>query len=199
MRVLIACEFSGRVRDAFAEKGHDATSCDILSSDKSGQHIVGDVLEIINDGWDLMISHPPCTYMANSGVQHLHKDTSRWPKLFDAAKFFKALMDAPIEKIAIENPIMHGYGKQLLGGVNQDQVIQPWMFGHTEQKATCLWLKNLPKLTETNNVKEEMMLLPKRERERLHYLPPSEDRAKLRSTTYQGIANAFAEQWGSCE
>jgi hypothetical protein len=199
MRVLVACEYSGRVRDAFRKLGHDAMSCDLLPSDNpiSGCHYQGNVFNIIDDGWDLMIAHPPCTYLSNSGVCHLHKDPSRWPKMFDGAAFFKKLLNAPIKKIAIENPIMHGYAKTLIGGVKQTQLVQPWMFGHTEQKATCLWLKGLTPLTESNNVKAEMLLLPKNERERLHYLPPSSDRWKIRSTTYQGIADAMAAQWGN--
>ena len=195
MKVLVACEYSGRVRDAFTALGHDAMSCDLLPSDTEGSHYQGDVFDVIHDDWDLMIAHPPCTFLANSGVQHLHKSTRRWVDLFKAAKFFKALLDADIQKIVIENPIMHKYGKQLIGST-QSQVIQPWMFGHTEQKATCLWLKGLPNLKPTNNVKEQMMALPKNKRERLHYLPPSADRWKLRSTTYQGIADALASQFG---
>jgi hypothetical protein len=199
LKILIACEYSGRVRDAFTKLGHDATSCDLLDSDAPGKHYKGDVRDVLNDGWDLMIAHPPCTYLTNSGVCWLHKDPDRWPLLDDGAAFFKMLLDAPIPKIAIENPIMHKYAKERIGNVKQSQVIQPWMFGHMEQKATCLWLKGLPLLKETENVKEGMMLLPKNERERLHYLPPSADRWKLRSTTYQGIANAMATQWGSPE
>tara|TARA_R110000764_G_scaffold155174_1_gene243002 strand:+ start:126 stop:725 length:600 start_codon:yes stop_codon:yes gene_type:complete len=197
MKVLIACEYSGRVRDAFIGLGHDAMSCDLLPTDKPGPHYQGDVFDIINDGWDLMIAHPPCTYLSNSGVCHLHKDASRWPKMFEGSAFFKKLLNAPIKKIAIENPIMHGYAKTLIGGIKQSQIVQPWMFGHTEQKAACLWLKGLPMLKEINNVKDEMLLLPKNERERLHYLPPSPDRWKIRSTTFQGIADAMASQWGS--
>lgn len=197
MRVLVACEYSGRVRDAFIKQGHDAISCDLLPSDSPGPHHQGDVFDIINDSFDLMIAHPPCTYLSNSGVCHLHKDPLRWPKLFDGAYFFKRLLNASIKRIAVENPIMHKYAKTLIGGVNQSQVIQPWMFGHKEQKATCLWLKGLPVLTPTNNVKKEMLLLPKSERERLHYLSPGPDRWKLRSTTYQGIADAMAAQWGN--
>jgi len=197
MKVLIACEYSGRVRDAFTKKGHDATSCDLLPSDSTeGNHYQGDVFDLNLNEFDLMIAHPPCTFLTNAGVCHLHKDPKRWPQLFDGAEFFKRLLDAPIPKIAIENPIMHKYAKRLIGDTKQSQVVQPWMFGHTEQKATCLWLKGLPLLTETDNVKEEMMKLPKKERERLHYLPPSEDRWKIRSTTYQGIADAMANQWG---
>ena len=195
MKVLIACEFSGVVRDAFIARGHDAMSCDLLPTDKPGPHYQGDVFDVINDGWDLMIAHPPCTYLCNSGVCHLHKSTDRWLKLFEAAAFFKRLLDAGIPRIAVENPIMHKYGKQLIGGVRQSQVIQPWMFGHKEQKATCLWLKGLPDLEPTNNVRDAMMKLPKNQREKLHYLPPSPERAKLRSTTFQGIGDAMAEQW----
>ena len=197
MRVLIACEYSGRVRDAFIEKGHDAISCDLLPTDKPGPHYQGDIFDIINNGFDLMIAHPPCTYLSNSGVSHLHKNVKRWFLLFEAAEFFKKLLDAPIPRIAIENPIMHKYAKQLIGGVKQSQVVQPWWFGHMEQKATCLWLKNLPRLEQSNNVYTEMMKLPKNKRERLHYLPPGEDRWKLRSTTYQGLADVMALQWGT--
>ena len=196
MKVLIACEYSGTVRDAFIAKGHDAVSCDILPTDKPGPHYQGDVLDIIDDGWDLMIAHPPCTYLTNSGVCHLHKDETRWEKLDEGAKFFKQLLNANIPMICVENPIMHKYAKERIGNVKQSQIIQPWMFGHTEQKATCLWLKGLPLLIETNNVKEEMMLLPDNQRQKLHYLPPSEDRWKLRSKTYDGIAQAMADQWG---
>ena len=195
MKILIACEYSGIVRDAFAAKGHYAMSCDFLPTDREGNHHQGDVMELLNYEWDMMIAHPPCTYMCNSGVSHLHKDPKRWIELFKAGEFFKMLLNKNIGKIAIENPVMHKYGKQLIGDVKESQIVQPWMFGHTEQKATCLWLKGLPNLHETNNVKEEMMTLPKNKRERLHYLPPSKDRWKLRSTTYQGIANAMADQW----
>lgn len=197
MRVLVGCEYSGRVRQAFRDLGHDAWSCDILpAEDCSEFHIQGDVIPLLSEGWDLAIFHPPCTYLTNSGVCHLHKDESRWDKLDDGAAFFKLLLDAPIDKICIENPIMHKYAKERIGGVKQSQVIQPWMFGHAEQKATCLWLKGLPMLKPTNNVKEEMMLLPKNQRERLHYLPPGPDRWKERSRTYQGIADAMSIQWG---
>ena len=164
MKILIACEYSGTVRDAFTKKGHDVTSCDLLPTDKPGKHYQGDVFDIINDGFDLMIAHPPCTYLTNAGVTHLHKDAKRWLDLFDAAEFFKKLLNADIQKIAVENPIMHKYAKRLIGDVKQSQVIQPWMFGHMEQKATCLWLKGLPELRPTNNVKEEMMKLPKNPR-----------------------------------
>lgn len=195
MKVLVACEYSGTVRDAFLRRGHDAVSCDLLPTDSPGPHYQGSVTDILADGWDLMIAHPPCTYMTNSGVTWLHKDPARWGLLDEAAKFFSELLNAPIPRIAIENPIMHKHAKERIGNIKQTQVIQPWMFGHTEQKATCLWLKELPVLTSTNNVKEEMLKLPARERQRLHYLPPSADRWKLRSTTYKGIAEAMATQW----
>jgi len=196
VKVLVACEYSGTVRDAFIRGGHEAWSCDLLPTDAPGPHIQGDVVPMLAQGWDLMIAHPPCTYMTNSGVTWLHKQPERWAKLEDAARFFRALWDAPISRIAIENPIMHKYAKQQIGGLNQAQVVQPWMFGHMEQKATCLWLKNLPPLRQTKNVRAEMKLLPDNQRQRLHYLPPSADRWKLRSATYAGIAAAMAEQWG---
>jgi len=152
-----------------------------------GQHIVGNVLKILNDGWDLMIAHPPCTYLCNSGVSWLHKDESRFKKMEDAALFFKKLLESnAVAKICLENPIMHKYAKEIIG-VKQDQIIQPWQFGHGETKATCLWLKGLPKLQPTNIVEGR--------EQRLHRLPPSPDRWKLRSKTYQGIAEAMAEQW----
>ncbi len=197
MRVLVACEYSGRVRRAFAAKGHDAWSCDMLESeDGSPNHIQGDALEVIaSQQWDMMIAHPPCTYLTNSGVCHLHKDPSRWAKLDDAAAFFLALWNAPIKLKAIENPIMHKYARERVG-VDKSQVIQPWMFGHMETKATCLWLSGLPILMPTLDVRAPMMRLPKRERERLHYLSPGPNRWKERSRTYEGIAQAMADQWG---
>ena len=196
MRVLVACEYSGTVRDAFASLGHDAMSCDILPTDVAGKHYQGNVLDVLDDGWDLMIAHPPCTYLTNAGVTWLHRDPARWNLLDEGAAFFKLLLDAKIPRIAVENPIMHKYAKERIGGIRQSQVVQPWMFGHMEQKATCLWLKNLPLLTPTNNVKDEMMKLPKNQRERLHYLPPSPTRWKERSKTFDGIAQAMAQQWG---
>jgi hypothetical protein len=161
-------------------------------------HIQGDALAIAyGHDWDLMIAHPPCTYMTNSGVTWLHKDPTRWEKLDEGAAFFKALWDAPIQRIAIENPVMHKYAKERIGGMQQAQTIQPYQFGHLEQKATCLWLKNLPPLVPTSDLKAETKALPDNERQRLHYLPPSADRWKLRSTTYKGIAAAMADQWGN--
>ena len=196
MRVLVACEYSGRVRDAFIAMGHDAMSCDLLPTEAGGPHYQGNVFDLDLRKFDLMVAHPPCTYLTNSGVSWLHKDPSRWAMLDDGAAFFKALLNAPVARIAVENPIMHKYAKDRIGGVRQSQVVQPWMFGHMEQKATCLWLKGLPLLKETNNVKAEMLRLPDRERQRLHYLSPGPDRWKERSRTYEGIAAAMADQWG---
>lgn len=190
MKVLIACEFSGTVRDAFAARGHDAWSCDLLPTESAGQHYVGDVRDILHDGWDLMIGHPPCTYLANSGVQWLYRREGRWEQMREGAEFFRMLLNAPIPRIAIENPIMHKYAKEIIGAP-PTQTVQPWMFGHGESKATCLWLKNLPALTPTNIVSER--------EQRIWKLPPSTDRWKLRSVTYAGIADAMAEQWGNLE
>jgi hypothetical protein len=190
MKVLIACEFSGRVRDAFIRKGHDAISCDILPSESAGPHYQGNILRLLSmpktTPFDLMIAHPPCTRLCNSGVMWLKK-RNLWHDMRRGAEFFKTLMDANIPKIAIENPIMHKYAVEIIGR-RQDQIIQPWQFGHGETKATCLWLKGLPKLKPTN-------IVDGRE-QRLHKLPPSKDRAKLRSLTFQGIADAMADQWG---
>lgn len=196
MRVLVACEYSGKVREAFRKLGHDAWSCDLLpADDDSPYHYQCDVLTLLDKGWDMMIAHPPCTYLTNAGVTWLHRQPGRWDKMREGAEFFKRLLEADIPLIAVENPIMHKYAVEIIGR-RQDQVIQPWMFGHTERKGTCLWLKGLPPLTSTNNVKAEMLKLPKNQQQRLHYLPPSKDRWKLRSETYQGIADAIAEQWG---
>lgn len=183
------------MRDAFIARGHNAMSCDLLPTDNPGPHYQGDVFDIIEDGWDLMIAHPPCTYLSNSGVTHLYKDPLRWQKLIEGACFFRKLLNAPIPKIAIENPIMHKWAKVIIER-EQSQVIQPWMHGHPESKATCLWLKGLPSLSESNNVYGQFKDLPKNQAQRLHYLPPSKDRWKIRSTTFRGIADAMAEQWG---
>ena len=187
MRVLVACEYSGKVRDAFIAQGHDAISCDILSTESTGPHYQGDVFDIIDQDWDLMIAHPPCTYLTNSGVRWLHQRPERWGQLKEGAEFFKALLEADIPKIAVENPIMHKYAVDIIGR-RQDQIIQPWQFGHGETKATGFWLKGLPKLQPTDIVEGR--------EQRVHLLPPSKDRWKLRSTTYQGIADAMALQWG---
>jgi len=186
MKVLVACEFSGIVRDAFITQGHDALSCDLLSTESPGPHYQGDVFDIIHESWDMMIAHPPCTYLANSGVSWLYKQPDRWRKMVEGARFFKALLEVDIPKICVENPIIHGFALDIIEQ-KHTQVIQPWMFGHGETKATCLWLKNLKFLKPTNEVTARF--------QRLHRLPPSKDRSKLRSITYKGIAQAMAEQW----
>jgi len=187
MRVLIACEFSGRVRDAFIKKGHDAVSCDLLPTEQPGPHIQGDVLEVLDDDWDMMVAHPPCTRLCNSGVRWL-AERNLWNDLLKGGNFFKKLMNCDIPRIAVENPIPHKYAVNIIGR-KYDQIIQPWQFGHGETKATCLWLENLPKLTPTNIVSGR--------EGRIWKMSPSDERGKLRSTTFQGIANAMAEQWGT--
>jgi len=200
VKVLVACEFSATVREAFTRRGHFAMSCDLLPTEIYGQHYIGKVEDLLDMNWDLMIAHPPCTYLSNSGVTWLTEtndpNLDRWYKMEEGADFFKLLLDSDISHKAIENPIMHKYAIDIIGR-KQDQIIHPYEFGHPESKSTCLWLYNLPKLKATNNVYSQFISLPKRERERLHYLPPSVDRWKLRSTTFQGIADAMAEQWGN--
>lgn len=183
MRVLVGCEYSGRVREAFRKLGHDAFSCDLLESeDESHFHIQGDVLSLLTDGWDLAIFHPPCTHLAVSGSRWF-KDKVR--EQAEALVFVQMLMDAPIHRIAIENPI-----SVISSRIRKpDQIIQPWQFGHGEIKATCLWLKNLPKLTPTNVVEGRDA--------KVHRMPPGPDRWKNRSRTYLGIAEAMATQWSN--
>lgn len=181
MKILIACEYSGTVREAFSKLGHDAWSCDILESEIPGNHYKGDVRDIICAGWDIMIAHPPCTHLAVSGARWF-KDKQR--EQAEALEFVGLLMNAPIGRIAIENPISIISSRFR----KPDQVIQPWQFGHGETKATCLWLKNLPKLKPTNIVEGR--------EQRIWKLPPSTDRWKERSRTFPGIAAAMADQWG---
>jgi len=181
MKVLIACEFSGIVREAFKSKGHDAWSCDMIPSEIDGQHYQGDVMDIINDGWNLMIAHPPCTHLAVSGARWF-KD--KLPEQALALEFVHQLLMAQIKMICLENPI-----SIISSRIRKpDQIIQPWQFGHGETKATCLWLKGLPMLTSTDVVSGREA--------KCHKMPPSPDRWKNRSRTYQGIADAMAEQWG---
>lgn len=186
MKILIACEYSGTVRDAFIRAGHDAVSCDLLPTDKPGPHYMGDVFDIIGDGWDMMIAHPPCTHLAVSGARHFAEKRADGRQQ-EAVDFFMTLARANIPRIAIENPVC------IMSTVwrKPEQIIQPWQFGHGETKATCLWLKGLPPLVPTN-------VVPGRA-DRIHKMPPSADRWKLRSTTYQGIADAMASQWGSLQ
>jgi len=182
MKVLVACEFSGTVRDAFIKKGHDAISCDLLPTEQPGPHYQGNVFDIINEGFDLMVAHPPCTHLAVSGARHF-KEKIADGRQHSALEFVRALMMSKIERICIENPISIISSKIR----KPDQILQPWMFGHGETKATCLWLKNLPLLKPTQIVEGREA--------RIHSLPPSPDRWKLRSKTYEGIGQAMADQW----
>lgn len=193
MRWLVGCEFTGSVRRALRALGHDAWSCDLLpAADGDPHHIQGDVLDVLDDGWDGAILHPPCTYLANSGVRWLYggrghqRDADRWKKMEAAARFFRACLDAPIKRLAVENPIQHGHCRKIIGR-GPDQTIQPWMFGHGETKATCLWLKGLPHLEPTCVVDGR--------RPRVHFASPGQDRWKERSITLPGIAKAMALQW----
>lgn len=181
MRVLVACEFSGIVRDAFKVRGHDAYSCDLLPTEMRGQHIQGNVLLHLTEGWDLMVAHPPCTHLAVSGARWFKHKRHEQSAALD---FVMHLMHAPIERTAIENPI------SIISSAfrKPDQIIQPWQFGHGETKATCLWLKGLPKLTPTKIVEGR--------KARVHFASPGPDRWKERSRTLQGIADAMAVQWG---
>lgn len=191
MRVLVACERSGVVRRAFSRLGHDAWSCDLVpADDRSNQHIVGDARDILKEGWDLlMVAHPPCTRLCNSGVRWL-AERHLWTELDEAAELFSYFWNAPIERIAVENPIMHKYAKQRIVNYSPPaQTVQPWMFGHGETKATCLWLKNLPKLTPTKIVEGRA--------QRIFRMPEGKNRSIERSKTYEGIAEAMAVQWGA--
>lgn len=185
MRVLVACEFSGVVRDAFGALGHDAWSCDLLPTEKPGQHIKGDVLRVLHDGWDIMIAHPPCTHLAVSGARYFR---NKFVQQEYALEFVRRLLDAPIPHIALENPV-----SIISTRIRKpDQIIQPWQFGHEETKKTCLWLKNLPKLVPTKIMKiRNRNLTPTGQNK----IGPRPDRWKIRSTTYQGVADAMAEQW----
>lgn len=224
MRCLIACEFSGIVRDAFAAQGWDAWSCDLLKTERPGQHIIGNVTAHLDEGWQLLIGHPPCTYLCNSAVFRLHKEEGRWEKMRQAALFFRQLLNAPVNHVCVENPIMHGYAKEIIGR-GHDQTIQPYEFGEDASKKTCLWLRQLPRLTPTKYV--EPRLVCRRCKRAFNYnaashdcpgcgaeagtwalprwanqtdsgqnkLGPSPDRWKDRSRTYHGIAAAMATQW----
>lgn len=189
MKILVACEESQAVTIELRKLGHEAYSCDLqeCSGGHPEWHIVGDALKEAYSGkYDAMIAHPPCTYIANSGVHWLNKKPDRWRQLDEGAAFFKAILEAPIPIKAIENPIPHRYGVERIGR-KYDQIIQPWQFGHGETKATCLWLEGLPPLQPTQIVSGR--------EQRVWKLPPSKDRAKLRSKTYSGIAAAMAQQW----
>jgi site-specific DNA-cytosine methylase len=185
MRVLIACEYSGRVRNAFRLRGHDAWSCDLLrSEDGSNFHLMCDVRTLLAGGWDLMVAHPPCTHLAVSGARHFEEKRADGRQQ-QALEFVRTLLEAPIERIAVENPV------SIISTHLRppDQTIQPWMFGQGETKATCLWLKRLPRLVPTEIVDGR--------RQVVHYMSPGPNRWRERSRTYLGIAEAMAEQWGN--
>lgn len=199
MRVLIACEFSGIVRDAFAALGHEAWSCDLLPSElpANNRHLLCDARSVLDEGWDLLIAHPPCTYLCNSGVRWLAPggklDPARHRLTQQACDFFAAIYHAPIARVCVENPVMHKYARDYLQSAWRvppfSQSIQPYQFGHGETKRTCLWLRGLPALTTTQLVPGRAALV--------HRAPPSPDRWKARSRTLPGIANAMAAQWGA--
>ena len=183
MRVLIACEYSGRVRDAFRRRGHDAMSCDLLPTEVDGPHYQGPVEDVLDDGWDLMVAHPPCTHLAVSGSRHFEQKIADGTQAA-ALDFVRLLMDAPIDRWCIENPV-----SVISSAIRPpDQIIQPWEYGHGEVKATCLWLKNLPRLLPTKHVEGR--------EERVHRMPPGPDRWKERSRTFAGVAEAMGDQWG---
>ena len=193
MRVLVACEYSGRVRDAFIAKGHDAVSCDLLPTDAPGSHYQGDVRDLLRQQWDLLIAFPPCTYLCSSGLHWNKRVPGRAAMTQDALAFVRLLLTAPIERIALENPV----GCISTQIRKPDQVIQPWQFGHPESKTTCLWLKGLPRLVPTKVLdKPASGRWENQTASGQNRLGPSEDRWKLRSLTYPGIAQAMADQWG---
>lgn len=183
LRILVGCEYSGVVRDAFIARGHDALSCDLLPTEQPGPHYQGDVRDILGDGWDLAIFHPPCTHLAVSGARHFHRKQAEQAEALD---FVRLLLRADIGMIALENPV-----SIIASAIRPpDQVIQPWWFGHGEVKATCLWLKNLPLLVPTCTVAGREA--------RVHKMPPGPNRWKERSRTLGGVAAAMADQWGNC-
>lgn len=190
MKVLVACEFSGIVREAFAQRGHDAWSCDLLPTEQPGNHYHGDVREVLDEAWDMIIAHPPCTDLTSATAEKWAEKRADGRQQA-AIDFFMLFARVKCEHVVIENPV----GIMSTVWRKPDQVIHPYLFGHPEQKATCLWLKNLPRLKPTRDVYQEMMMLPAKQRERLRWLSPSPDRWKLRSQTFQGIADAMADQW----
>ncbi|MCZ4258569.1 hypothetical protein O4H53_23750 [Sulfitobacter sp. G21635-S1] len=198
MKVLVACEYSGTVRNAFLSRGHDAWSCDLLpSEDGSNRHIQGDARDLLDDGWDcLIVAHPPCTRLCNSGVRWLHRPPAgktlrqMWRELREGAALFSDFWNAPIPLRCIENPVMHKHAKALIDNYREfAQSVQPWQFGHGETKRTCLWLHDLPPLVPTDVVGGR--------ENRVHRMPPGPDRWKERSRFFKGIAEAMADQWGA--
>lgn len=211
MKVLIACEFSGTVRRAFAAQGHDAWSCDLLpSEDGSNRHYTGDVQDILGDGWDLlMVAHPPCTRLCNSGVRWLsvpppgRTKAEMWADLDTGADLFSTLWNAPIPRVAVENPVMHRHAKERIKNYQPaTQSVQPWEYGDWETKRTCLWLRGLPALVPAYPTVEAARLAlglsnDAKPVDRVHRMAPSANRAKERSRFFDGIANAMADQWGA--
>lgn len=218
MRVVVLFERSGRVREAFRALGHDAWSVDIEQSDQPGQHVVADVWDVLRRyHWlmraDLVIAHPPCTYLTAAGVRWLYRydkeakrtvvddagqpvrDAARWALMRRDAELFRRVLDFPVPRVAVENPRMHAHAAAIVGR-RQDQTVQPWQFGHPEKKATGLWLRGVPPLVPTDDVRHVMAGLSRAETDRVHRMPPGPDRQRLRSLTYQGIADAMAAQWG---
>lgn len=202
MKVLVACEFSGIVRDAFIKRGHDAISCDLLPTERPGPHHQGDVFDIIDFGFDLMIAHPPCTRLTNAGVRWLHTPPKGktfdevWGEFYDGVKFYKALREAKIKKKAIENPVMHKYARAMIGEMDR-QIVQPWWFGDKAFKATGLELHDLPKLMPTKKLNPPQKGTDEHKAwSAIHRMSPGAERSKLRSVTFPGIADAMAEQWG---
>lgn len=199
LRVLVACEFSGIVREAFSKLGHDAWSCDFLDTEIPGNHYKCNVLDILDKDWDLMIAHPPCTYLSNSGARHLHSGVTskngvrakihgekRMEEMRKAANFFNQLLNSDIPRVCVENPVPHKYAKEIIG--QYSQLIRPWQFGNPENRATCLWLKNLPLLKPTNIIEQRI--------NKIHMTPDTKERWKRRSRTLQEIADALADQFG---
>jgi len=197
IKVLVACEYSGIVRDAFLEEGFDAYSCDIRETESNpNRHFQEDVFKTIErKDWDLMVAHPPCTYLANSGSRWLYEKDERWQDMIDGAVFFRKLYNADIPHIAVENPIMNGWAKKVVGEGKPDQSFQPYHFGHLESKRICLWLNNLPKLSKTNDVEDEAKNQSDKELHKKHWMGSGS--GKERSRFFEGVAEAMAKQWGS--
>ena len=192
MKVLVACEFSGIVRDAFAARGHDAWSCDILPTERPGNHFECDVRYVLDFGWDLMIAHPPCTYLCVPGAHYLHKENGRWEKMIVGYEFFMLLHSAHIDKICVENPLPHKYACL----PKYTQIIQPWMYGEEYSKRTCLWLKELPLLVPTDIKSNHGERYYRKDGSVSNSKWYAHSTAKERARTFSGIANAMAEQWG---
>jgi hypothetical protein len=192
LRVLVACEYSGRVRDAFIRRGHDAISCDLLPTEQPGPHIQGDVGPILRQSWDLVIAHPPCTYLCNSGVRWLHTDPTRMRKVQEGAAFFLECLHANAPRVAVENPVMHKYARKMVGR-GPDFTVQPFQFGDNEKKRTCFWTRGLPALRPTSSLDGSTAA------QSVHKAPPGPDRWKDRSRTFHGIAEALAEQYGAAD